>query len=255
MKGVVGFVIVWTLLSGIPVLSAPLLFEFSGRFGDCQQPCDDPQLAALAQQEYSGSLLIPAAANELVPDGQNRPFSNDFVFSYYELSGPNAKLNFDTLGAFFDVTDGTPIDTIVGSCETFVCASNQNFVWFQFIDETYTFTLNFGSLPDPADRSIKIPDIDGYADFVYIGFGIHRNDDFTTVSTNELSPTETEMEISISPHLVKPTQVPLGKIPMLLLAILIGTGGVSVIHNNFTTKALRDLWFVEADVDVRPIAV
>lgn len=228
MKGITGAVTAVILLLSGSAYSAPILFEFSGRFGDCQAPCDDAELAALGQQEYSGSLLIPSSASELEPDSQSRPFSYrpDMIWSYYELLGPQAEMNFDTVGSTFDVAGGSPINTIVSFCGTSSCPSNENFVWFQFIGETYTFTLNFGALPNIADRSTNIPSIDIYPAFFYVGFDVHRNDDYTNISTNLISPDEMEMEISISHLNVEPAQVPIGGVSSILLSLIVGVCGL-----------------------------
>ena len=186
------------MLVSISAFTAPIIFDFSGTFGECDPNCDDGELANLAGAKYSGSLSIPSFAPQLDPGAQNRPFSNDMIWSYYELSGPDAMLSLDTIGSSFDISQASPINTIVSYCVEFVCASNRNFVWFSFIGAEYTHTLNFSSVPSSADRSIAIPGADDYDKFVYVDFSIYRNDDSQGVYTNQLSPFEAEIDITIS---------------------------------------------------------
>ena len=190
-----------SFLTIAPVYSAQILFEFSGQFGECEPPnCLDTELAELENKTYSGSLLIPTSAPNRKPDWENRPYGDgdDWLLSFYELEGPEARLTFDTFASSFDIFNQSPVTATVSFCDTSQCAANRNFVWFSYSNHTYTFNLNFGSLPELEDRSTKIPDIGGYAAFRHLSFDINRNDDFSFITTESLSPTETNMVISIT---------------------------------------------------------
>lgn len=221
MKSFANLLSISLCLISMSAFGAPIVFDFSGLFGKCDGDCGDVSLESLAGEGYSGSLSIPAISPTLEPDRQNRPSSDDMIWSYYELSGRDASLSFDTIGTAFDISQATPINTIVSYCVEFSCPSNRNFVWFSFIGPQYTHTLNFNSVPDFADRSTAIPTADDYGKFVSIDFGIYRNEDFQGIYTNQLSPFEAEINLSVS-------QVPLPAGVFYVLSCLPLTLGVAL---------------------------
>ena len=164
------------------VCHADIVFNFSGTFEACDLECADDPLLDLENTTFSGSLSIPSDAPYREADGENHPFSNDMLWSYYEFAPGETQFSLDTVGTEFDFTDASLTTAIVSFCDTTTCAPNQNFVWFTFADAMYTFSLNFSS-PPPNLRSTKIPQADSYEAF-FPGFSIHKNDFSVSINTS-----------------------------------------------------------------------
>jgi len=174
--------VLWLSCSG--AFGASIVFEFAGDFGTCEGTCTGNPLSSLDGASLSGTITIPASAPDRSPDVQNRPFSDDMLWSYYVLSGPDAAFSLETEGQLFDLSLATPVRAIVSHCQTGPsCSPNRNFVWFEYLTSEYGFMFGFSSVAETDFHSTSIPAANEYSRFRATGFDIYERSFDASITT------------------------------------------------------------------------
>lgn len=171
----------WTsLLVCAPIADAfaasVLEFRFSGVFGACEGACDTSPLQDLANTGFAGRFQLPVAAPTRMPDTEHRPFDDDLLVSGYAFGTGEATLTLETAGSLFDRNRVSPVTVAVGTCAADGCPRNRNFVWILHEPPgEFGFNLVFGGA-ESGSHGPGIPEVDGYARFLFTGFEIHAED-------------------------------------------------------------------------------